>query len=404
MLESSGSSVTGSSVRKRNLVKRQKKNEGVDMINMLPEPLISRILSFLPTKDAVRTCVSSKKWLFRWTFITKLDLDDTVFYSPKRKNGGKMFFMNFVYRALLLTQSKILESVSLTVVNKYDVSLLNTWVSNILIRDVRSLRIDTSFEMPLTSFASHSLFNSKFLEELVLNMKSCAIRVYDSDFVHFGLLRILKLSGILFTVDPSYRTMNLSLPVLKVFETTNCTWLNAKCVTLNVPLLESVIIVQNAKSMSYDTPKCSMCFFASNLIEFSYCGDGYISHYFKLQLELGLVSGEVLLGLLLKSPVLKTLLFKGISKFAKELLNSTAVPDCLTYTLQVVKFRKVHGCEHELWLAKFFVENGLVLERMSFSLVSQWLGKSKIMEDFKEKLFSFKRGFSFAFIEFSYDD
>ncbi|XP_029125185.1 F-box/LRR-repeat protein At3g58900 [Cajanus cajan] len=282
MLESSGSSVTGSSVRKRNLVKRQKKNEGVDMINMLPEPLISRILSFLPTKDAVRTCVSSKKWLFRWTFITKLDLDDTVFYSPKRKNGGKMFFMNFVYRALLLTQSKILESVSLTVVNKYDVSLLNTWVSNILIRDVRSLRIDTSFEMPLTSFASHSLFNSKFLEELVLNMKSCAIRVYDSDFVHFGLLRILKLSGILFTVDPSYRTMNLSLPVLKVFETTNCTWLNAKCVTLNVPLLESVIIVQNAKSMSYDTPKCSMCFFASNLIEFSYCGDGYISHYFKL--------------------------------------------------------------------------------------------------------------------------
>nr|KYP40502.1 F-box/LRR-repeat protein At4g14103 family [Cajanus cajan] len=187
MLESSGSSVTGSSVRKRNLVKRQKKNEGVDMINMLPEPLISRILSFLPTKDAVRTCVSSKKWLFRWTFITKLDLDDTVFYSPKRKNGGKMFFMNFVYRALLLTQSKILESVSLTVVNKYDVSLLNTWVSNILIRGVRSLHIDTSFEMHYFKLLQSLLTHNASLN---VTVNQCPInRDPETEFRAFVLLQ-----------------------------------------------------------------------------------------------------------------------------------------------------------------------------------------------------------------------
>lgn len=51
----------------------------------------------------------------------------------------------------------------------------------------------------------------------------------------------------------------------------------------------------------------------------------------------------------------------------------------------------------------FFMENGTVLERMSFSLASQELGKSKVMEDFKENLFSFKKGFSFAVVEFSYD-
>ena len=100
---SSGSTANDSSTRKQNLLKRHKINEGEGTLSKLPEPLVSHILSFLPTKDAVRTSVLSKKWQFRWTFITKLDLDDTVFY--KRKSGGKMYFVNFVYRALLLTKS-----------------------------------------------------------------------------------------------------------------------------------------------------------------------------------------------------------------------------------------------------------------------------------------------------------
>ncbi|BAT93199.1 hypothetical protein VIGAN_07212500 [Vigna angularis var. angularis] len=61
-----------------------------DTMSKLPEPLISRILSFLPTKDAVRTSVLSKKWFFRWTFITRLDFDDTEFYSFKKKTSGKI--------------------------------------------------------------------------------------------------------------------------------------------------------------------------------------------------------------------------------------------------------------------------------------------------------------------------
>lgn len=49
-----------------------------DTINSkLPESLINRVLSFLPTKDVVRTCALSKSWMNRWTSsITKLDLDD----------------------------------------------------------------------------------------------------------------------------------------------------------------------------------------------------------------------------------------------------------------------------------------------------------------------------------------
>ncbi|WJX72585.1 hypothetical protein P8452_56450 [Trifolium repens] len=119
-------------------------------------------------------------------------------------------------------------------------------------------------------------------------------------------------------------------------------------------------------------------------------------------LELGSVSGEVLLGLLQKSPVLNTLVFQGISKFDQELLNSAVVPICLASTLQVVKFGTVVELEHNLSLAKYFMENGMVLERMSFSLEYWHWCREELIEEFKEKLYSFKKGVSFAILEFRY--
>ena len=49
-----------------------------DMItSKLPESIIGRIMSLLPTKDAVRTCVLSKRWINHWaSSITKLNIDD----------------------------------------------------------------------------------------------------------------------------------------------------------------------------------------------------------------------------------------------------------------------------------------------------------------------------------------
>jgi hypothetical protein len=67
-----------------------------------------------------------------------------------------------------------------------------------------------------------------------------------------------------------------------------------------------------------------------------------------------------------------------------------------------VKFENVYGSDHELFLAKYFMENGMVLERMSFSLANAELSKSKVIEEFKEKLYSFKKGVSFAILEFYY--
>ncbi|XP_057440679.1 F-box/FBD/LRR-repeat protein At3g14710-like [Lotus japonicus] len=458
----SGAMVIGCSC---NLHKRLMGNEGEDIFNTLPEFVVGHILSLLPTKDAVRTSVLSKSWLSRWTFVNKLDLDDSVFYSSKKKTVAKKHFMNFVNRALLLTESSSLDSFSLVISNKYDACLVNTWISSILKRNVKNLRINSHFDQHLPFFVltSRSLLALKLLEEVEIKMSSCAIRV-PTAHVHFGSLKVLKLSGIVFTIDDYVKYLRLRLPVLKEFESKNCVWLNAICVTLEAPLLERVYI-EDSKTTSHELRRGGIWIYAWHLAEFTYCGYGLWQHivlsepsvahnasanitinlpvtrpvglqgiqllkqfsqvkHLKFDgsqvttlkgvanlpvfgmmshLELGLVTAEFLLGLLLKSPVLRTLHFKGIYSFEQELLNSGVVPGCLRATLQVVKFENFNGLEHELCLAKFLIENGGVLERMSFSLVSSQLGKSKIIEEFKKKLFSFKKSFSLAIVEFSND-
>ncbi|KAK7244069.1 hypothetical protein RIF29_38887 [Crotalaria pallida] len=124
------------------------------------------------------------------------------------------------------------------------------------------------------------------------------------------------------------------------------------------------------------------------------------------RLEVGLVTCEVLLGLLLKSPVLKSLVFEVDchipSKFDQELLNSATVPDCFLSTLQMVEFRNFDVRENELCLAKYVMENCLVLERMSFYIAGR-LGNQKEIQELKDKLFCSKKGSkSLAIIEVSY--
>jgi len=87
---------------------------------------------------------------------------------------------------------------------------------------------------------------------------------------------------------------------------------------------------------------------------------------------------------------------QGIRKFSEERLSSAVKPECLA-SLYVVKFKEVNGDHHELFLAKYFMKNGMILKRMCFSVASQ-----EVMEEFKKKLYSICNFISIV-VEFSYD-
>ncbi|KAK4371648.1 hypothetical protein RND71_007032 [Anisodus tanguticus] len=65
----------------------------MDRLSELPESVLLHILSFLTTRDVVKTAVVSKRWPHLWTIIQELDFsDDFVQYQD---------FVDFVNRTLL---------------------------------------------------------------------------------------------------------------------------------------------------------------------------------------------------------------------------------------------------------------------------------------------------------------
>ncbi|XP_050289056.1 putative F-box protein At1g49610 isoform X2 [Quercus robur] len=55
--------------------------EGEDRISTLPDSVLLSILSFLPTKEAIKTGVLSKRWAYLWTSVSSLSFELEEYYS-----------------------------------------------------------------------------------------------------------------------------------------------------------------------------------------------------------------------------------------------------------------------------------------------------------------------------------
>ncbi|XP_028787047.1 F-box/FBD/LRR-repeat protein At3g14710-like [Neltuma alba] len=432
-----------------------------DLLSSLHDNILGHILSFLPAIEAVRTSVLSKRWIHVWKSITSLRFDDAMLYSGKRI--PKEHFINFVNNTLFLLSDSSIPNFSLGLSRYlYDPSQINAWISLILERGVRNLRIQYADKVLLSS---NSLFNCSSLEHLVLQMR-CTLSVPSS--VCLPNLQYLSFSGIRLVSDPSTcsKDQTLSFPVLKAFEARGCEW-SMQNVSIEVPQLQT-FSVAFWNSLSNESSRSSINIYAPNLTDFSYEGD--LEHevilsspssiisasvvividedindgiqeistrahlllrqfheveslklwFYKVPmhakdvftnlpafgrlnyLQINEVAGEALLNLLHNSPILETLvLLHGVSKFDKDLLTSASVPHCFQSCLKVFQFGGFNVHEHELSLVKFAMANAAKLEKMIIT-TAFWLQYSDInMEKVKEQLLSFPKCSTSASLEFA---
>lgn len=127
--------------------------------------ILGHILSFLPTKYAVATCILSSRWRFVWTSLTNLCFDERLVLNPERCDRGSNGFENFVNRVLFLTHPAKIDKLSLHC-SKVLYSL-KFWVSSAIMRNVCEIELNLGChphaELP------DSIYTSKALEILKLN-------------------------------------------------------------------------------------------------------------------------------------------------------------------------------------------------------------------------------------------
>jgi len=159
-----------------------------DRISSLPDPIISHILSFLPTKIAATTSILSKRWNPLWLSLLVLHFDDETFQNFES-------FIHFVSSVFLLRDITLpLQSFQLKCSNTSAIQPqdINRFVHAVAQRGIENLNL----EMPGMVALPRSILRCKTL--VVLHLKGLKVNDISLVVVDFPLLTTLHLSSVLF--------------------------------------------------------------------------------------------------------------------------------------------------------------------------------------------------------------
>ncbi|CAA7015381.1 unnamed protein product [Microthlaspi erraticum] len=178
----------------------------MDKISELPDALLVKILSFVPTKVAVSTSILSKRWDFVWMLLPRLEFSDR--YSSLAKSERLQCFLD---RNLPLHRAMVIESFCLKL-GKHSVgSSSNLWVQVATSRHLRELEI-----------CVHSWENKYILSSSVYTCKSLLILKLSGDILMdvprmacLPSLKSLQLYDMRRVDDKSFQRLLSSCPVLE---------------------------------------------------------------------------------------------------------------------------------------------------------------------------------------------
>ena len=245
------------------LVKGEDEGEDKDIISKLPDSILLYILSFLLTKDAVRTSILSTKWRYLWTGMSNFDFNDDLSYEKTKEKNIELgtCLLKLVDRVLLHDSAHIQK---LRLSFDMPVRLIRPylWVKFAVMRNVQEL--DLSLPVRATFLLHSSLFTSKSLSKLQLYM-DCVLKVPSS--ICFSALKMLHIS-VTFLDDQSCQQLFSGCPVLQELVLYSCVYKNIKSVIISIPTLRRLTIYECPLAPD-DFLKCEIKIYATNLISLS---------------------------------------------------------------------------------------------------------------------------------------
>ncbi|KAI7736194.1 hypothetical protein M8C21_007975 [Ambrosia artemisiifolia] len=410
--------------------------DSVDDISQLPDCILHHILSFIPTKDVVKTAILSKRWNNVWTSVSNLDFDDALLYANETENRyppEETCFINFVERVLSLRDASNIKKFRLSCRVFFNAPCIHSWIASAVMHNVQKLDIclfvDDPFVLPSSVFCSQTLTSLKVEMNCVLEFPA---------IIYLPYLKTLHLSLVTFANDGSTQKLFSGCPVLEELTLLDCEWLNLKDITIASSTLKRLTIDDLPYFGPPDGPKdCKIKIFTSNLVYLKYTGypsndifvcdvsslvKAYISvpvphekqkevasHVNLTRLDLTMEfrksTIEALMKFLKCCPNLQSLFFsEGFNHDVCLVENDlvwSSLPKCISSRLKMLTFKNFHGNDAEICFLKCVLQHASVLKKMNILCCENVSGDPNRLYEVRKALLAVSKGSKSCVVTFS---
>ncbi|KAF3549650.1 hypothetical protein DY000_02001937 [Brassica cretica] len=338
----------------------------MDKISRLPDELLVKILSFLPTKVAVSTSILSKQWDFLWMWLPKLD------YSTRKYSESECTRLRrFLNKNLPLHRAPIIESFSLDfLASQFKPVTIRSWLLTAVSRNLREVEVSHGCNNKVLNMLPNVKYkNEDSLQRLLSNcpvLEDLVVEGCKGDNMVKFIVIVPSLQRLTVNILEDLDEFVMDTPSLKYFKLDYYNYKNHHCLIERMPKLEEAYVELSFNPVYIDrfigsitsVKRLTLC------IDDVY-GDGFVFDQLEhLQLctcDEQHTSGAVIVRLLKDSPNLRVLdLFKmeyhnpiGLYTWNQP----STVPECILSSLQTFKCSGYSGRPGERDLVIYILKN-----------------------------------------------